>query len=118
MLAWMAFGDLWALNHKVDFDGPNEIIRVPDDVVTLDVATDIYAAWLQWKALYDNIKYDTAIRKVMSFYFLQNGWTYNAGQLHVMNSTGYLLPGEVIAAVKGETGLAAWNVEPGSAPLF
>jgi len=118
MLAWAAFGDQWELNHKVVFDGANELIIVPNDAITLDVATDIYTAWQQWQSLYDNNQYDTAVRKVLDFYFLQNGWQFIPGELQVKNVTGYLNPGELIAAAKGAEGLAAWNVEPGTAPLF
>lgn len=85
MLLWAAYGDQWALNHPVTFDGINKRIYVAPSVTTLDVKQDIYSSWKEWMRLYDNAKYLPALRTIGGdpvgvgkyagdIYFLLNGW--------------------------------------------
>lgn len=85
MLLWSAFGDEWALNHKVSFDGVNRTITVAPSVSQIDVKVDLYSSWKEWLRLYDNAKFLPAMRSIGGdpigggvfagdLYFLQNGW--------------------------------------------
>jgi hypothetical protein len=84
MILWGAYGEQWAWNHKVTFDGPNRLVIVGDGVTDIDVKTDIYSAWKQWVQLYYNAKYLPAIRSIGGdpagngfagdLYFMQNNW--------------------------------------------
>ena len=78
--------DLWALYHKVTFDGANRIIRVNDGVTELDIKIDIYSDWKEWVYSFsDNAFWLPAVRAIGGdptvtgqtagdIYFLQNGW--------------------------------------------
>lgn len=80
------FWDLWALYHKVTFDGVNRIIYVNSEVTELDIKIDVYSNWKEWiKALPENASWLPAIRGVGGdptvvgefagdIYFLINGW--------------------------------------------
>lgn len=80
------FWDLWALYHKVTFDGVNRIIYVNSEVTELDIKIDVYSNWKEWiKALPENAGWLPAIRGVGGdptvagefagdIYFLINGW--------------------------------------------
>lgn len=84
MLIWGAYGEQWARNHKVTFDGPNRLIIIGDGVTNIDVKIDIYSDWKEWVQLYDNSKYLPAIRTIGGdpagdgfagdLYFMQNNW--------------------------------------------
>lgn len=85
MLLWAAFGEQWTLNHKVDFDGLNKLIKIAPGVSSLNVKTEIYSDWKEWVQLYDNSKFPPAIRTTGGdpigggaftgdTYFLINGW--------------------------------------------
>ena len=117
MLAWASFGEQWSLNHKVTFDGLSKVITVQENITDLNIGTEVYQAWKQWILLYNNNQYRPALRAIQDFYFLTNGWTFEINRKFT-DVTGYLNPGEMIAAVKGDSGLAAWNVLPGAAPEF
>jgi len=80
----------WQLYHNVTFDGPNKLIWVNEGVITLDVKTDIYSAWIEWIVVLglvehkDNPGYLEAVTaiggeptptgQIGSSFFLQNGW--------------------------------------------
>jgi hypothetical protein len=77
--------DIWELNHKVVFDGPNKLILVNRDVTDIDVEQDIYSDWKEWLRLRDNAKYLQAMRaaggdpidaieSLGGQFFLLNGW--------------------------------------------
>jgi hypothetical protein len=85
MLLWGAYGEQWALNHKVTFDGVNKRIIVGSLVNSIDVKSNIYSDWKEWVRLYDNSKFLPAIRTIGGdpvggglfagdIYFLINGW--------------------------------------------
>ena len=136
MLLWASFGDLWALGHKVDFDGPNRRIIVAPGVSSIDVKADIYSSWKEWLQLYDNAKYLPAIRTIGGdplgggvfagdLYFLQNNWRVQVSEL--VNVTGALFSddggspyvigegGGVISTVSNltQTALSTQNVVTG-----
>lgn len=84
-MIWEAFSEQWTLNHKVTFDGVARRITLSENVSTLDVRRDLYSAWKQWVKLYDNAKFQPAIRTIGGdpigggqtagdLYFLQNNW--------------------------------------------
>ena len=84
-MSWLYFQEQWGLDHKVDFDGLNKLIRVSNTATTLDIKVDVYSAWKEWVLVEDNAKYLPAIRgiggdittgslKAGDIYFLINGW--------------------------------------------
>ena len=77
--------DIWELEHKVAFDGPNKLILINRDVTDINVEQDIYSDWKEWVRLRDNAKYLEAIRatggdpiddteSIGGQFFLINGW--------------------------------------------
>ena len=87
--AYMLTHDLWALNHKVTFDGVNKLAIINHDVTTLDVAVELYSDWKEWvgslETYRDFSKYEPAIRTIGGdptvagdaagdIYFMTNGW--------------------------------------------
>ena len=77
--------DLWALYHKITFDGVNKRIYINPEVTSLDVEIDIYSSWKEWSQEYDNLKFLQALkttggdplpggRRVGQYFFLTNGW--------------------------------------------
>jgi hypothetical protein len=100
MLAWAAYSEQWALNHKVTFDGVNRKIYVAPSVSNIDVKADLYSSWKEWMRLYDNAKYRPAFRVIGGdpvgggqfagdIYFLQNGWQIEIGHNLKVNGTLY-----------------------------
>lgn len=47
---WGAWGEQWALQEKVSFDGTARKIVVHADVSALDIASDVYSAWVRWSS--------------------------------------------------------------------
>jgi len=99
MILWAAFGEDWALNHKISFDGAARIITIAPSVAELDIKSDIYSSWKEWTQLRDNSKYLPAIRTIGGdpigagryagdLYFLQNGWQIEID--HPVKITGVL----------------------------
>ncbi len=134
MLIWSAFGEQWALNQKVTFDGVTKRIYVAPSVTNLDVKTDFYSEWKLWLSLYDNSKYEPAFRTIGGdsvgsgkyagdIYFLINGWQIVVDHAININGTLYhddsispyiILPGGgVIATVSN----LAYAVESSAAGL-
>lgn len=84
MLLWGAYGEQWARNHKVTFDGPNRLIYIWPEVTDIDVKVDLYSDWKEWVQLYDNAKYLPAMRTIGGdpagdgfagdLYFTINNW--------------------------------------------
>lgn len=79
------FWDYWDLYHKVTFDGVNKLIIVNPGETSISVKTDIYSDWKEWIQIYDNAKFEPAIRTTGGdpvgggqyagdMYFLINGW--------------------------------------------
>ena len=50
LTAWAAFGDIWAEDGKVTFNGQARTINVNADVTILDLRQDVYSAWVRWTA--------------------------------------------------------------------
>lgn len=48
ILIWSAFGDVWATEDKVAFNGTDKTITVLDGVTTLSIRDDVYTAWVDW----------------------------------------------------------------------
>jgi len=85
VLMSVASTDLWNLYHKVTFDGENKLIIINSEVTDLDIETDVYSAWKDWKFLRDHLKFPSAMRStggdplpggdfLGGTFFLQNGW--------------------------------------------
>lgn len=84
MTPWVAFGDIWALDEKVSFDGATKRIVVNSGVSLLDIQVDVYSAWVRWLELEDNAKYLPAMRVsggdpipgglTGRTFFVTNGW--------------------------------------------
>lgn len=76
--------DYWNLPSKVTFDGEAKRITVNPGVTTLDIRTDVYSRWVDWRALYGNSIWEQALRytgldaipggQTGDVYFLYNGW--------------------------------------------
>ncbi len=47
-LIWGAWGEEWALNEKVSFNGTTRKITVNEGVTSLDIRSDVYSAWVRW----------------------------------------------------------------------
>ena len=81
---WGAWGDEWALNEKVSFNGVTKSITVNSDVTTLDIGPDVYSAWKRWVMREDNAQFLSAMRATGndpipggatgSTFFTSNGW--------------------------------------------
>jgi hypothetical protein len=77
--------DMWELNHKVSFDGPNKLILINTAVTGVDVKVELYSDWKEWAQQRTNLKYEAALRTVGgdptidstflgSTFFLINDW--------------------------------------------
>lgn len=81
---WGAWGEEWALNEKVSFNGVTKQITVNAGVTTLDLRTDVYSAWVRWVTREANLRFAPAMRGVGAdpipggetgvTLFLINGW--------------------------------------------
>lgn len=49
-LIWGAWGSQWGLQEKVSFNGFTKTITVNSGVTALDIAEDVYSAWVRWTA--------------------------------------------------------------------
>lgn len=132
MLLWAAYGEQWALNHKVTFDGVNRKIIVSPYVDSIDVKSNIYSDWKEWLRLYDNSKFLPAIRTIGGdpvggglfagdIYFLINGWKVEVASNLSVNGILYddsggspytILPG---GSVRATVSNLAYAVSAGSA---
>lgn len=85
MSIWSSWSQEWALENKVSFDGASKVIYVHPEVTEFNIRTDLYSAWVDWISIYDNIKFEPAIRTTGydsigsgiytgDVYFLINGW--------------------------------------------
>jgi hypothetical protein len=45
---WGAFGEEWALDEKVSFDGTRKFITVNSGVTSLSIRDDLYSAWVRY----------------------------------------------------------------------
>lgn len=45
---WGGFFEEWEANEKVEFDGPNRLIIVHDNVTALDIRKDVWSAAVRW----------------------------------------------------------------------
>jgi hypothetical protein len=132
MLIWAAYGEQWAVNHKVTFDGVNRKIIVSPYVDSIDVKANIYSDWKEWVRLYDNSKFLPAIRTIGGdpvggglfagdIYFLINGWKVEVASNLTVNGILYddsggspyiILPG---GSVRATVSNLAYAVSAGSA---
>ena len=49
---------------NVTFDWANKIIKINDDVTSLDVMQDLYTEWKKWVSTDDNAKYEPAFKVI------------------------------------------------------
>lgn len=105
--------------QKVAFDGPNKIIYVNEGITTLDVKTDLYSAWKEWKINSLEAPHPTAYLNAFTAvggdpitdtqdlgttYFLENGWRiqpFASKQSYTLTISGNL-----------------YTREPGETPFF
>lgn len=83
-LIWGAWGEEWALNEKVSFNGVTKRITVNAGVTSLNIRSDVYSAWVRWLAREANSRFMPACRAVGAdpipggetgvTVFLMNGW--------------------------------------------
>lgn len=83
-LAWVAFGEEWALAEKVSFNGVTKRITVNAGVTSLNIREDVYSAWVRWLELDDNARFLPAMRysggdpipggETGVTFFLSNDW--------------------------------------------
>ena len=76
--------ELWELQHKVIFDGPNKLITVGPETSAINVKIDLYSDWKEWAMAAENMKWAAAFRTVGgdpipgrflgATFFLINGW--------------------------------------------
>jgi hypothetical protein len=116
---WWAWDSNQYPNQKVAFDGPNKIIYVNEGVTTLDVKTDLYSAWKEWKINSLEAPHPTAylnaftavggdpitdVQDLGTTYFLENGWRiqpFASKQSYTLTISGNL-----------------YTREPGETPFF
>jgi len=91
---WAAWGEEWALQEPVSFDGRNRRVVV-NAVVTAVEVQSIYSAWKRWMQREQNAMYLPAMRAVGgdpipggvtgSTFFLINGWkvVYDANRVAI-----------------------------------
>ena len=102
--------------QKVVFDGPNKIIYVNEGVETLDVKTDLYSAWKEWKVNSLEAPHPTAYLNAFTAvggdpitdtqdlgttYFLENGWRIQP--FASKNSYTLTIEGNLYTREPGET---------------
>jgi hypothetical protein len=92
-LLWGAWGAEWGLAEKVSFNGTTKQITVNTGVTSLDIASDVYSAWVRWTSRERG--YLPAMRysgydaipggRTGATFFLQNGWklVYNPNTVSV-----------------------------------
>ncbi len=113
MLVWAAFGDEWALNHKVSFDGAARKITIAPSVSEIEVKADIYSSWKEWVQLRDNSKFVPAIRTIGGdpvgggkyagdIYFLQNDWYIEVSH-----------PVKVVGVLYTDNMIPIYTIQPG-----
>jgi len=83
-LIWGSWGYEWALAEKVSFNGVTKQIVVNSGVTTLDIAADVYSAWVRWTARPDSRRFFAAMRysgydaipggRTGATFFMTNGW--------------------------------------------
>ena len=59
---WISHAEEWEANEKVSIDGVSKVIRVNDDVTSLDIRVDLYSAWVRWFERDQNAQYLPAMR--------------------------------------------------------
>jgi len=100
--------DYWLLGHKSDFDGPNKLIYVSPYITSLNIKTDLYSDWKEWKSLRDNAKFLPAMRGIGGdpttgtefagdIYFTINGWKVVV-DLSQVQITGVLFSDDFVSA--------------------
>lgn len=92
-LLWGAWGAEWGLAEKVSFNGTTKQITVNSGVASIDIASDVYSAWVRWTSRERG--YLPAMRysgfdpipggRTGATFFLQNGWklVYNPNAVAV-----------------------------------
>lgn len=92
-LLWGAWGAEWELAEKVSFNGTTKQITVNAGVTAIDIASDVYSAWVRWTSRERG--YLPAMRysgfdaipggRTGATFFLQNGWklVYNPNTVAV-----------------------------------
>ncbi len=83
-LVWGAWGEEWALEEKVSFNGVTKRITVNEGVTEIDIRTDVYSAWVRWVVREANSRFLQAMRysggdpvpggETGVTFFLMNGW--------------------------------------------
>ena len=83
-MIWAAFGQQWADDDKVAFDGDLKLIYVLEGTTALDIRIDVWSAWVRWQERYLDEIYLLAMRRsglettplgpTGDVYFLTNGW--------------------------------------------
>jgi len=82
------YWDLWELQHKCTFDGPNKLILLTPGITAYDVKEDFYSDWKEWFLGWDGViqsMYEQAFRTVGgdelprsrqldTIFFLINNW--------------------------------------------
>jgi len=102
--------------QKVTFDGPNKIIYVSEGVETLNVKTDLYSAWKEWKINSQETPHPTAYLNAFTAvggdpitdtqdlgttYFLENEWRIQP--FASKNSYTLTIEGNLYTREPGET---------------
>ena len=114
------YGNRWMWEdypgQKVTFDGPNKIIYVSEGVETLNVKTDLYSAWKEWKINSQEAPHSTAYLNAFTAvggdpitgtqdlgttYFLENGWRIQP--FASKNSYTLTIEGNLYTREPGET---------------
>jgi len=62
--SWPQNQDLWALYHKVTFDGVNRQIIINPNELDVEVKIDLYSDWKEWALQRDHLKFLPAMRSV------------------------------------------------------
>lgn len=87
----------------VTINGPSKLFIADPGTTTLDVAADLYTAWVDWMAIGDNSKFlpafrvvggdpTTGVNKIAPYFFLTNGWRLRPQEAnHSLLITGILL---------------------------
>lgn len=83
-LLWAAWGEEWALEEKVSFNGVTKRITVNAGVTSLDIRAEVYSAWVRWVSRESNTRFLQAMQAVGAdpipggetglTFFLINGW--------------------------------------------
>jgi hypothetical protein len=122
-LIWGSWGEEWALQERVSFEGDTRSIVVHDNVTELDIRAHVYSAWVRWRSRGNDHYYEAFRREGLApvpggftgdTYFLYNDWKLYL-DIRKVRVTGVLFSDDFETAFyDADTGLAVYPMKVSS----